>query len=118
MQPYTVNGTELGAQEWHDSLFLKYGLDTPDHPHYCDGYNANFFICHALDCKRGGVLTARYNELCDRVADLSSKAFTPSHERNEPLIFACFSVKRPNEKPARTIGTTVLYNTLPLEATA
>ena len=24
--PSTVNGTELGAQEWRDNLFLRYGL--------------------------------------------------------------------------------------------
>ena len=27
--PYTVNGTELGAQEWMDSLFLCYGIKPP-----------------------------------------------------------------------------------------
>ena len=27
MQPSTVNGTELGAQEWKDAAFLRYGLE-------------------------------------------------------------------------------------------
>ena len=49
MQPSTVNGTGLGAQEWRDALFLWYGLDPPDLPHYCDGCNATFPIYHALD---------------------------------------------------------------------
>ena len=26
VQPSTVNGTELGAQEWRDAAFLRYGL--------------------------------------------------------------------------------------------
>ena len=26
VQPYTVNWAELGAQEWRDALFLRYGL--------------------------------------------------------------------------------------------
>ena len=30
VQPSTVNGTELGAQEWRDALFLRYGQDSPD----------------------------------------------------------------------------------------
>ena len=30
--PSTVNGTELGDQEWCDALFLRYGLDPPDLP--------------------------------------------------------------------------------------
>ena len=32
--PSTVNGTELGAQEWRDAHFLRYGLDPPDLPKY------------------------------------------------------------------------------------
>ena len=27
VQPSTVNGTEIGAQEWRDALFLRNGLD-------------------------------------------------------------------------------------------
>ena len=79
VQPSTFNGTELGAQEWRDAAFLRYGLEPPDLPKYCDGCNTLFLIFHALDCKRGGLVTARHNELRDGVADLSGKAFTPSH---------------------------------------
>ena len=86
MQPCTVNGTDLGVQEWQDAAFLRYGLEPPDLPKYCDRCNARFSICHALDCKMGGLVTAHHNELRDRVADLAGKAFTPSHMRNDPLI--------------------------------
>ena len=37
VQPSTVNRTELGAQEWRDDLFLRYGLDPPELPTHCDG---------------------------------------------------------------------------------
>ena len=47
--PSTVNGTELGAQEWRDILFLRYGLEPPDLPNYCNGCEARFSISHALD---------------------------------------------------------------------
>ena len=67
MQPSTVNGTDLGAQEWRDALFMRYGLDPPDLPTYCDGCQAKFSISHALDCKKGGLVMARHNELCDGV---------------------------------------------------
>ena len=33
VQRSTINGTEMGAQEWQDSLFLRYGLETLDLPH-------------------------------------------------------------------------------------
>ena len=116
VQLSTVNGIELGAQEWRDALFLRYGLEPPNLPHYCDGRNAKFSICHALDCKRVGIFTARHNALRNRVAELAGKAFTPSHVRDNSLIFTCCSVKRPKENPASTTDTTVLDNSPPLEA--
>ena len=75
MQPSTVNGTELDAQECQDSLFLRYGLDLPDLPHYCDGCNTNFSIFHTLDCMQGVLVTARHNKLREGVADLTGKTF-------------------------------------------
>ena len=86
LQPSTVNGTKLGAQEWRDAAFLRYGLDPPDLPKHCNGCNAKFSICHALDCKRGGLVTARHNELRDGVTDLASRSFTPTHVRIDPPI--------------------------------
>ena len=50
--PTTVTGKELGLQELRDSLFLHYGIDTPDFPSHCNGCGAAFSICHALDCKK------------------------------------------------------------------
>ena len=34
VQPSTVNGTELGVQEWLYALFLQYGLEPPYLPYY------------------------------------------------------------------------------------
>ena len=49
VQSSTVNGTDLGAQEWRDALFLRHGLDPPDlHTHW-NGCQAKFYISHALD---------------------------------------------------------------------
>ena len=48
VQPLTVNGTKLGAQEWRDAAFLRYGLEPPDLPQNCDGCKAKFSICQAL----------------------------------------------------------------------
>ena len=116
MQLSTVNGAELRAQEWQDAAFLRYGLQPPDLPKYCDGCDARFSIYHTLDCKRGGLVTAHHNELRDRVADLSGKAFTPSHMRNDPLIYQGCAVKRTKAKPAGPSGITNTEDTLP-EAT-
>ena len=61
---------ELGAQEWRNALFLRYGLKPPDLPTHCDGCQAKFSISHTLDCKKGGLVTARHNEIRDGVEDL------------------------------------------------
>ena len=95
---------DLGSQEWCDALFLRYGLDPPDLPTHCNGCQAKFSISHALDCKTGGLFTARHNELRDGVADLECKAFTPSHVRNDPLIYSGCSVNRTKSKPAGSDG--------------
>ena len=96
----TMNDTELGAQKWRDALFLRYGLEPPDLPLQCDGCDAKFTIRHALDCKKGGLVTARHNELRDGVADLAGKAFTPAHVRDDPLIYSGCAMSRTNTKPA------------------
>ena len=57
---------------------------------------------------------ARHNELCDRVADVVRKAFTLTHVRDNPLIFAGCAVKRPKANPARSKATLA---TPPIDAT-
>ena len=104
MQLSTVNGTELGTQEWRDALLLRYGLDPPDLPTHFDGFQAKFSISHALDCKKGGLVTARHNKLRDGVADLAGKAFTPSRVRNDPLIYSGRSVNRTEATTAGSGG--------------
>ena len=104
VQPSTVNGTELGAQEWRNNLLLRYGINPTDLPTHCNGYHAKFSISHALDCKKGGLVTARHNELREEVADLAGKAFTPSHVRDNPLIYSGRAVNRTNTPPAGAGG--------------
>ena len=96
--PSNGNGTELGVQEWRYSLLLSYGIDPPYLLEHCDGCGAAFGICHALDCKKGGLISARHNDLCDGVADLASKAFTPTHVREDPQIYTGHAVCGRKEK--------------------
>ena len=102
----TVTGTEMGSQEWHDALFLRYGLEPPNLPSHCDGCDAKFSISHAVDCKKGGLVTARHNELRDGLADLAGKAFTPAHVRDNPLIYSGRAMSRTKPKPAEFKLTT------------
>jgi hypothetical protein len=84
--PSTVNGTELSAQEFRDALLLRYGPCPPDLPIQCDGCQQKFSVRHALECKRGGLVISRHNEIRDKLSDLASKAFFSSTVRDEPRI--------------------------------
>ena len=92
-------------QEWRDSLFLRYGLDTPDIPKYCNRCNANLYICHALYCNKGGIVTTCCNEIRDRVVNLAGRAFTPTHVRYNPLLCAGCVIKRIKSKLVRSKTT-------------
>ena len=87
--PSTVNGTELSAQEFRDSLLLRYARTPADLPTHCDGCAQKFSVRHALECKSGGLVISRHNEIRDKLVDLASRAFTPSAVRDEPKIYPC-----------------------------
>jgi hypothetical protein len=46
-----------------------------------------FSVQHAMTCKKGGLVIIRHNEIGDELADLASKALTPSAVRDEPSIY-------------------------------
>ena len=73
---------------------------------HCNGCQAKFSISHALDCNKGGLVTARHHELRDGVADLAGKEFPPSYVRDDPLIYSGRSVKRTKATPAGAGGKT------------
>ena len=87
VQPSTVNRTELGAKECQDALSLQYGLDNSDLTKSCDCCNAALSICYALDCNKGGLVTARHNEIRDGVADLSENYLFPHTFATTPSSF-------------------------------
>jgi hypothetical protein len=95
--PSIVNGTELSAQEFRDSILLRYARTPADLPTHCDGCDQKFSVRHALECKKGGLVISRHNEIRDELVDLASKALTPSAVRDEPRIHT----SRPAE-PLRT----------------
>ena len=86
LEPITVNRMYLGSQEWCNIVFICYGIDPPDLPHNYDVFGVGFSVTHALNCNKGGLVTAQHNELCNGVADLACKALTSTHVRYNPLI--------------------------------
>ena len=97
------------------SCGMAYILQT--FPHTVTAAMPNSKIRHVLNCKRGSLVTAHHNEILDGVADLAGKAFTPSHMRNDQLIFVGCALKRAKAKPDGSGVTTDRDGVLPPEVT-
>ena len=81
--PSIVSGTELSAQEFRDTLSMRYdGEAPPDLPARCGGCDAPFTLQDAIACKKGGlVVIFRHNEIRDELVNLAGKA--PSRPAGE-----------------------------------
>lgn len=86
VMPTLISGTLLSAQEFRDSLHLRYARTPPGFPLLCDGCGSSFFISHGLECKEGGLVLLCHNEIRDELAALDSQALVPSAVGDEPLI--------------------------------
>jgi hypothetical protein len=86
VMPSTINGTDLAAQEFRDALLLRFARTPGDLQSHCDGCGQKNSVQHAHECKNGGNVIMRHNEVAYTVGDLFSMALTPSAVRNEPLI--------------------------------
>ena len=84
--PNRLNGAELSAEEFRDSLRIRYGFEPPNLPSRCDGCNSKFSVEHALSCKKGGLVLLRHNEVAGEWHQLCAAAFSPSAVSDEPFI--------------------------------
>ena len=63
VMPTITSGCLLSSQEWRDAFCLRYARVPPDFPIKCDGCGGKFSVDHALDCKKGGLVISRHNEM-------------------------------------------------------
>jgi len=110
--PTRFEGNQVTEEEWHDNVSLRYGLRPIHLPQQCDGCGANFTVEHALNCKKGGLVTWRHNDVQQEWADLLKRALPASSVGTEPYIFYGLGVRaeqRRNAPPpgAATAGETV-----------
>jgi hypothetical protein len=84
--PSTLKGTEILLQEFRDALLLRHARTPGDLPLHCDGCGAKFDVRHALECKVGGLVILRHNEINEELCDLASKALAPSAVCVKPMI--------------------------------
>ena len=97
MPPY-VGGTIVSSSEFRDARMLRYARVPSNLSTSCDGCSESkkFDVNHALDCKKGGLVTIRHNEIRDELRDLLAHVFSPSRIRCDPMI---------NHAPMRANGT-------------
>jgi len=83
--PSHVGETILSSTEFRDALMLRYARIPSNLPTSCDGCGESkkFEVNHALDCEKGGLVTARHDELRDELRDLLAHVFSPSRIRCE-----------------------------------
>ena len=83
---HTFNGNVLSKEEFRDSLRLRFGLGIDGLPSKCDGCGADFDITHALNCKKGGLVLRKYEDVNDTFLHLCSQAYQPSSVSRKPFI--------------------------------
>jgi len=71
-----------------DALMLRYARVPSNLPTSCDGCSESkkFDVNHALDCKKGGLVTARLDEISDELRDLLAHVLSPFRIRCESMI--------------------------------
>ena len=56
-------------------------------------HRGGFSIAHAIDCKKGSLVTKLHNKLQGGVSGLDIKAFTPLRVHDNPLIYIGLSMQ-------------------------
>ena len=84
VMPVEKSQFDLSAQEFRDGLALRYRKPLLCLPPCCDGCGALFTIEHALDCRIGGLVGRRHNEVRDAFGDLAALMWSPVVK--EPVV--------------------------------
>ena len=84
VMPIAKHHFDLSAAEFRDALSLRYCRPSLGLPAICDGCSAPFSLEHALDCKKGGLVIQRHNEVRDALGDIAAKAY--QEVTKEPII--------------------------------
>ena len=72
--PLTHHHFDLSAQQFCDALCLQYHRPLSLLPASCDGCG-DFSLTHTLDCRKGGLVTQRHNEVRDALGDLTALGY-------------------------------------------
>ena len=86
IQPTFVSGMYLSKEEWRDGARMGFGLKLPNLQKKCDGCGCRFTVKHALQCKQGGLVVGRYNEIRDEAGAIAIQVLSPNRVCDKPKI--------------------------------
>ena len=81
--PLKAQGYALDKQSFRDAIFTRYGIPLKRLPSHCV-CGETFSVEHALNCKKGGFISSRHNEVRRITADLLREVCIDVEE--EPLL--------------------------------
>jgi hypothetical protein len=84
--PLAANNTTLDHHTFRDYFAIRYGTQPVNAQSRCDGCSDRpaFDLDHALNCKKGGMVTWRHNEVRDVFGDFAHQAW--NNAEKEPII--------------------------------
>ena len=96
--PLSRHHFDLSPNEFRDALCLRYNRGLVKMPVVRDGCGDPSSVQHALDCRKGGLVIKRHNEIRDVLGDVCSMAFSeimrePIANDNESALLADLSVR-------------------------
>ena len=100
--PISKDDFHLSAVEFRDALCLRYMKPLLQLPPHCDGCGDVFTTSHALDCRRGGLVIYRHNEIRDLLFSLSSLVWTQTVK--EPIVKDGTSSNPPSDSLIADLG--------------